>query len=35
MGKLSLYLNDDQYGKLSILAERNNMEAEEYANDVF
>lgn len=35
MEKLNLYLNDDQYEKLTILAEESNMEAEEYANEVF
>ncbi len=35
MKKLNLYLNDDQYEKLSILAESDDMEAEEYANEVF
>ena len=35
MEKLNLYLNDDQYEKLSILAEESNMEVEEYANEIF
>lgn len=35
MEKLNLYLNDDQYEKLAILAEESNMEVEEYANEVF
>ena len=35
MKKLNLYLNDDQYEKLTILAEESNMEAEEYANEAF
>ena len=35
MKKLNLYLNDDQYEKLIILAEESDMEAEEYANEVF
>ena len=35
MKKLNLYLNDDQYEKLTILAEESNMEAEEYANEEF
>jgi len=33
MEKLNLYLNDDQYKKLSILANENNIEVEEYANE--
>ena len=35
MEELNLYLNDDQYEKLCILAEESNMEVEEYANEVF
>ena len=35
MEKLNLYLNDDQYEKLTILAEENNKEVEEYANEIF
>ena len=35
MEKLNLYLNDDQYEKLTILAEESSMEVEEYANEVF
>lgn len=35
MERLNLYLNDDQYDKLYILAEESNMEVEEYANEVF
>ena len=35
MKKLNLYLNDDQYEKLTTLAKESNMEFEEYANEVF
>ena len=35
MKKLDLYLNDDQYEKLTILAEESNMEVEEYSNEAF
>lgn len=35
MEKLNLYLNDDQYETLTILAEESNMEVEEYANEIF
>ena len=33
MKKLDLYLNDDQYEKLTIMANEKNMEVEEYANE--
>lgn len=35
MEKLNLYLNDSQYEKLCILAEEENYEPEEYANEKF
>ena len=35
MKKLDLYLNDDQYERLRILAAEKSMEAEEYANEEF
>lgn len=35
MKKLDLYLNDNQYERLSILAAEKSMEAEEYANEEF
>ena len=33
MKKLDLYLNDDQYEKLSIMANEKNMDVEEYTNE--
>ena len=35
MEKLNLYLNDDQYARLCILAKEVNAEPEEYANNEF
>ena len=35
MEKLNLYLNDSQYEKLCVLAEEENYEPEEYANEIF
>ena len=35
MKKLDLYLNESQYEKLCILAEEENCEPEEYANETF
>ncbi len=35
MEKLNLYLNDNQYSKLCILAEEYGEEPEEYANERF
>lgn len=35
MEKLDLYLNDNQYSKLCILAREANEEPEEYANNEF
>jgi len=35
MEKINLYLNDSQYEKLCILAEKENYAPEEYANEKF
>ena len=35
MEKINIYLNDSQYEKLCILAEKEGFEPEEYANEKF